>query len=346
MLRAIVIAAASCLATLLGLELVMRCLPVSSATLTGYYADPDILGYPTGHEWTVATGWDLRNAQHLRANNLGFSADADFVPDPQALVLIGDSYVEASALAAPDRPDVQLAAALAKRSGSRPVYAMGSPGTALLDYAQRIRFAAERLQSRDFVVWLEQGDAREAVCGSGQVHSRCLDRATLAPRIERLPGPSALKRWARHSALAQYVFGQLKLDPARLWAAVLPARAAAPQPSAAEVAAARAASMKMVEAVLDEFTAQAGPHLRGRLLFAVDGHRGPPPAQPSAIDFERNYLLRRLAERGFEVIDLEPVYAAWRAQSKLSPEIGPYDQHLNALGVRLVMGAIAARLQQ
>jgi hypothetical protein len=187
-------------------EALLRALPVSTATMTDYHFDPDLRTYPAHHEWTVSTGWDLRNPQRLRSNNFGFAAHRDFDADPRAVALVGDSYVESSMLDAALRPGKQLEGEL---GGSRTVFAMGSPGTALLDYAQRVRFASERFGITDFVIWLERGDARQALCGSGNVHSRCLDRQTLAPRIERMPPPSAAKRALRHVALAQYFAGQL-----------------------------------------------------------------------------------------------------------------------------------------
>jgi hypothetical protein len=325
-------------------------LPVSTATLTGYHFDPDLLTYPPRHEWTVSTGWDLRHPQRLRSNNWGFASDKDFVPDRNAIALIGDSYVEASMLDAAQRPAAQLEAQLATR---RPVYGLGSPGTALLDYAQRVRFAAEQLQVRDFVIWLERGDARQALCGSGNVQSRCLDPKTLQPRIERLPEPSWIKRVARHSALAQYVASQLKFRGDAFLAAMLsrstPDEPADPPPSASasppgsSPAAERQARL-VVDTVLDRFFGDAGPYLSGKTVFVVDGHRGGNRHEANEALFQRPYLIERLRARGFEVIDLEPVYAEHAARSPLSLEVGPYDRHLNGLGVRLVMSQAARTL--
>jgi len=138
-------------------------LPVPTATMRGYYLDPDVLSYPPHHEWQVATGWDLRNPQVLRSNNWGFAARHDFVADPEAVVLIGDSYVEASMLADAERPAAQLERLLGV---PRTVYAMGSPGSSLLDYAQRLRLASQRLGARDVVLLIERFDARQSLCGS------------------------------------------------------------------------------------------------------------------------------------------------------------------------------------
>lgn len=334
------------------LELLLRALPVSTATLSGYYADPVILGYPPGHRWQVATGWDLRNPQRLQANNLGFASDQDFVPDPTAVALIGDSFVEASMLDAPHRPAAQLAAAL--RSG-RPVYGMGGPGSSLLDYAERIRLASQRLDVRDMVVLMEAGDVRQSFCGSGNVHGPCLDRQTLQPRYELHAAPSSAKRWVRHSALAQYVFGQLKADPARLWRQAI-AHAAPPVHASPVVNASTRRPSALdetrraaVQAVTDAFFDRVQPHLRGRLVLVVDGRRSPDPAgaagEAAEIQLERAEFMRLARARGFTVVDAEASYRAHWSRSTLSLVVGPYDTHLNRLGVRLLMNAAAQVLE-
>lgn len=338
----LVLALAGASALLLALEALLRLLPISTATMTGYHLDADVLTYPPGHEWTQSTGWDLRNPQRLRANNWGFAAARDFAPDARAVALIGDSYVEASMLPQADRPDARLESLL---GGGRPVFGFGSPGTALIDHAQRLRLASEKFGLVDAVIWLERGDARQSLCGSGNVHSRCLDPQTLEPRVERQPPPGPLKRWLRHSALAQYLFGQLKLQPGQVVRAIFsrstPAesgeRPAAGPSAAAPPAQADPQALRVIDRVVDRFFADASPYRRGRLLFLVDGRRDGPAPSPSAQDLERRHLIAALRARGADVIDLEPVYARHAAGSRRSLEVGPYDAHLNPLGVALVM---------
>lgn len=336
--------AACVLLTLLGLELLCRLLPVSTATLTGYHVDPDLLTYPPGHRWVTSTGWDLRNAQTLRANAQGFLADHDFTRNPQAVALIGDSYVEGSMLDADARGGAQLERTLA----GRPVFAMGSPGTALLDYAQRVRWAHEAFGVRDFVLLVEKGDARQVRCNSCNVHSRCLDPGTLAPRVQRFPEPGALKQLARHSALLQYVFSQIKLDGARFAREMFTRQAPSAEaglarpagPSEADIAQER----RVIDAAVQEFFRVAGPHVQGRLVILVDGQRDPSRRPPGADPFQRAYLMDRLRAAGARVVDLEPVYARHAAASPLSLDVGPYDGHLNRLGIGLAMQAAAQAL--
>jgi hypothetical protein len=367
MLRLLRSAGWACLgvaAALGALELLLRVLPTSTATLSGYYVHPQILTYPPGHEWKLSTGWDLRNPQRLRANNFGFVAERDFVPDPDAIAVIGDSFVEAAMLDAPQRAPEQLADALRR---SRPVYGMGSPGSSLLDYAERICFAADRLQVRDFVVLLEASDIRQSLCGSGNVHGPCLDRQTLQRRIEPQPSPSLLKQVARHSALAQYVFGQLKVSPERLlsraFARSVPAE---PVDAKAEAAAdsgysasrappvevATPAQVELVRAVAEAFVARAQPCVRGQLVLLVDGRREnqPPPVERPVvrevraerrafIDWMRARQLPQVA-----VVDADGIYHEFTSQSPLALVVGPYDAHLNRIGLNLLMRSAAREL--
>jgi hypothetical protein len=323
------------------------------ATETGYYIDPLILSYPPRHSWSVATGWDLRNSQALRANNLGFAAERDFVPDRRAVVLIGDSFVEASMLDAAARPGPQLARAL---GDARPIYAMGGPGSALLDYAERIRYAYQRLDARNFVVLMESGDVRQSICGSGNVHGPCLDDRSLLLRIQTLPAPSLAKRLLRQSAFAQFVAGQLKADFKRV-AATAFIRATPEQPRKADdpgkaggIAAATGlseAGRARVAAVADAFwlrIAEVAP--QARIVFVVDGGRSPEVGPVSDIQLERQHFIEIARARGHTVVDGVRVFAEHWANSQLSLSVGPYDGHMNGYAVSLIMRATAQELRR
>jgi len=323
---------------LLLLELLFRPLPVSTSTETGYYTDPLILTYPANHRWTVATGWDLRNPQQLQANNAGYAASRDFVRDANAVALIGDSFIEASMLPAKDRPGAQLERTL----GTRPVYAMGNPGTALLDYAERIRFAHDNFGVKDFVILMERGDVKQSLCGSGNVNGPCLDAQTLAPRVETIAPPGTAKKIFRHSALAQYVFGQLKFSPQKLMAQAFPS---APKPAPPATAAPQEVP-PYVDVVTAAFFARIKPYTQGKLVIVIDSDRRALAAGQVKPDPVRARFMALARATGATVVDTEPLFKAHFAQSPLSLDVGPYDAHLNALGVHLVTQAAAKALLQ
>jgi hypothetical protein len=324
-------------------EVVLRALPVSTATNTGYYLTPNILNYPPHHQWTVATGWDLRDVQQMRSNNMGFAAEHDFVAGSDAVGLVGDSYVEASMLPLADRPAAQLERAL----DGRLVYAMGGPGTALLDYAERIQWAYQTLGLRTFVVMMQAEDASQTLCGSGNIHALCLLPDTLEPAILRQPSSGWVKGVLRHSSLAQYLNSQLKFKPSRLtspdfWRAgvsekkkssteasvVTPPQALAPK------------KMRTIDASVDSFFKQVDVLEGVHLIFVIDMNRDNLEHGINQPD-EAYHFAMRLRERGQTVVQGEPLYRKHQRQSPLRLSVGPHDGHLNKIGVALLMDATA-----
>jgi hypothetical protein len=324
-------------------ELVCRVLPVSTATKAGYHIDPRILTYAPQHRWRYATGWDLRFAQTIANNSHGFVADRAFTRNPNAVALIGDSYVEAASLDAADRPAAQLERAL---QGKRPVYAMGAAGTALLDYAERIRYAHEQFGVRDFVVLMERGDIEQALCGSGNVTSQCLDAQTLAPRTEPVPPPTALKLALRESAFAQYLASQLKLAPAKLTAQVFKRDVPGHGEHPAAAALTPAALNPAVDAITAEFFARTRPHVGGKLVIVVDADRQALMQRRASVDPTRQRFITLARAAGATVVDTEEIFKPHYARSALSLDLSPRDAHFNPMGVRLLAAAMAQALRE
>lgn len=319
---------------LLFIEAGLRLLPVSTATRSDYYLAPRILTYPPGHCFTVSTGWDLKNPQRQCANNFGFLSERDFSHDPQAIALVGDSFVEANMLPR----DRTLAAQLESLLADRPVFALGGPGSSLLDYAERALFAASRFGINTFVFVLERSDVEQAFCGSGNVHALCIDAASLHLRTQLQPAPSLFKRFARESALAQYIFSQLKFNPAQAWRSLgekkgpPPARIATPGMSAD---ACRVAVLA--------FFAQLSQIGDARIYYVID-----PPREDLFAKNEESACLQELRtvaeEHGAVEIETAPSFREDLASSGLKLEVGPYDHHWNPRAVRMVAQAIAQTL--
>lgn len=336
------------LASVFVAELILRVLPVSTATNTDYHLTPNILNYPPNHEWTMATGWDLRNVQHQRSNNMGFAAEHDFVAGSDAVGLIGDSYVEASMLPMADRPAAQLERAL----GGRRVYAMGGPGSSLLDYAERIEWAHRTLGLNTFVVLMEHADASQALCNSANVHARCLSPDTLEPTVSKRPASSRFKNMLRESALAQYLNSQLKFNTARMsspdfWRAGTPLESGKPSPAPVQTALTPLAveQKRIVDAAVDAFFEKFDTLEGVRVVFVIDMNRRNLESGVRLPD-ESYHLAQRLRARGQLVVQGEPIYREHQRQSRLRLDVGPYDQHFNRIGVALLMEAAATALKQ
>lgn len=320
-------------AVLMLLEIVFRLLPVSTATRSGYYIHPHILTYPPYHCFTAATGWDLRNSQHNCTNNLGFLADRDFVYEPQAIVLIGDSYVEANMLPAKERLAVQMEQKLA----GRPVYSMGGPGSNLLDYAERAKFAAENLGTKTFVFLIERGDLWQSLCGSGNIHAHCLDPQSLLPKSKTTPPPSALKRLMRESALAQYVYSQLKFDLSKVLSNLNPQR---PSPAPKQK---NRLSSSVRSQIINRFFEQISAIEGARFIFLIDADRARLSETPSSDDEFTEFRHSAKTGNAF-IIDPTDEFRAFVNASGRNLEVGPYDHHWNRSAIRIIANLISQEL--
>lgn len=340
------------LAFLVTCELALRALPVSTFTALGYYVDPMILTSPSYHRWTASTGWTLLNPQHVESNNAGFIAHRDFERNENAVAVIGDSFVEASMLDADDRPGAQLEHIL----GGRPVFSLGAAGTSLLDYAERIRWVQTKYGVRDMVVMMVPGDLRDSLCGSGQTHGPCLDRRTLAPRTELKPAPGPLMRVVRRSALAQYLFNQLNFSLARLQKNALESvrhpGANGGEGGTADVSGAggkggveisSGAPPASLDAVSDAFFKRIAPYRTGRLVILIDSGRTAMAGTPRLVDTDR--FIAQARAHGAIVVDTDPLFREHMKASPLKLSVGPYDGHLNRLGIGIAMRAAADALQ-
>lgn len=320
------------------LELAFRILPTGTYTDTGYHINPRIVTYRPHHSFTASSGWNFQNAHRHRTNNLGFIANRDFVADPEAVALIGDSFVDASMLAPADRLDAALESMLVRRA----VMALGGPGSNLLDYAERVRFASEQLGVRDFVIVLESGDLRQAYCGSGNVHAACIDPTSGEARTELQPAPSRAKRILRHSALLQYLLGHLRADPVglvrRVTSAWKPVRtASAPSPG-------RQFTEAEAQGVLDLFFQRIRPIPIRRLIMVFDADRPAINKGAARTDGLQMFVMARAKEAGATVVDLDPRFRAFVSKTGRHLEVSPMDAHWNGWATTIVAQEVARAL--
>jgi hypothetical protein len=229
---------------------------------------------------------------------------------------------------------------------------MGVPGSNLLDYAESVRFAAERFAIRDFVVIVERRDVRQSLCGNTNVAAACVDHTTLQPRIEKQAPATRAKEVLRESVAAQYLLGQLRLDPRRILKAILTSARPEGGRNSIDGMASSKSPLKpetYVEPVFDLFVKRVSENVSGRIILVLDAdrsglYRNLEHGEPIPGDPDRELLLKLAHERGVEVIDLEPIFADHIAKSKLKLDVSPTDAHWNALALALISSAVAERL--
>lgn len=318
------------------LEVGFRFLPVSTATDTGYHVHPRILTYPPFHRFTLATGWDLKNPQVHVANNYGFLAGRAFAYEPAAIALIGDSFVEANMLPLERR----LASQLESRLAGRPVYAMGGPGSSLLDYAERAEFAARQFGIRRFLIVLERGDIRQALCGSGNVHGPCMDPVSVRQQVELQPAPGLFKRVARESALAQYVFSQLKFSSAKFFESLI----RFPNVDQAPIGGTAQPAATVFEPVIRAFFERLATIDGGSFVLVIDADRGNFQGGRPATFPELGLFAEIAKAHGAIVVDPTARFRNFVSKTSKILEVGPYDRHWNPDAVQLVAADIAEQV--
>src|SRR5262249_10592243 len=135
------LAGGACAAVLM--ELILHGLPYSTGygTLAINAHQPVMLGTPHRH-YTYSRDCSFHFANSGVLNNEGFRAPYDYVADPAALVVIGNSFVQADALIPDSRMTERLGAILQRRA-----YAVGIDGFSLVDYLAATDWAISKFQT-------------------------------------------------------------------------------------------------------------------------------------------------------------------------------------------------------
>ena len=98
----------------------------------------------------------------------------------------------------------------------------------------------------------------------------------MQPRIVKQAPPSRAKVLLRESAAAQYLLGQLRLEPGRLLNAILASMTPPDEPTTADNAAVGMAPHEAgdyVEPVFERFIERVSDNVSGRLILVLDAPR-------------------------------------------------------------------------
>jgi hypothetical protein len=186
-------------------ELLLHALPVSTGyNLGGVDADHPISRGAAYSRYTYSRDWSFHLDNSGVLNNYGFRAAHDYAPEPRALIVVGNSFIQADAVAPPETITERLAARL-----QRPAYGVGVDGFSLADYLEAARWASAQFDARNFLVLLTTGDlTHSCMPRAGEHHLRFADGEISMALVERAP-PSRLKRWLNHSMLFRYLYDNL-----------------------------------------------------------------------------------------------------------------------------------------
>ncbi len=343
------------LLALITMELVLRFLPVNEgARPQAVDQEHPIRSLEPNRTFLWSADWNFSIVNRVRTNNLGFVNDQDYLSDPPSplLALIGDSYVEA--LMVPFRDSV--AGRLSTRSTpAERVYSFGTSSSALSNYLAYADDAAKRFHPQAMVFLIIGNDFDESLLKykNEPGHSYFTEDAQGSLALHRIDYHSSLwRRIIRASALVRYVTLNTDLLNVVLKWQHLPFGRPSNKPAFVGNTGAQANHVRISDAqrAVDTFLASvttASGLPPDRILFAVDGMRPhiydaimSQLAAGSYFDTMRQYFMTQARQGGFEVLDLQPLFAEHFSQHHHPLEFAT-DNHWNSLGHEVAEEAIA-----
>jgi hypothetical protein len=330
------------LAPFLLLEGLFRLLPVSDTPpLLSVNEQTPVVRYQPNVDYRYSRDWNFSIVTHRHSNNYGFIHAADFRPDEPAplMALIGDSFVEANVVDAGKGVAEILDAAVA---GTGRVYGIGVSGAPLSQYLMFADYARRTFRPQAMTIAIIGNDFDESLLKyktEPRFHYFTAD-GSLTRVDYRL---SASKQILRHSATLRYVMFNLDA-PHRLAALRDSWRGAglAQAEVSAELEQRIADSQRAVDYFLDQLPERAGLGAQS-ILLVLDALRPQlySAAALAKIDngFQarlRRYFAAQATARGYQVIDLQPVFIARHELDGSTFEAAPTDSHWNALAHRIV----------
>ncbi len=340
--------------TLLLLEILLRFLPVAQPLFSQAVTfDDPVSRFQANRTVTWSNEWNFSIVTKRRINNDGFANDQDYDPDdPRPLAaVIGDSYIEAMMVAYEDTLYGRLSE---KVSPDKRVYSFAMSGAPLsqyliwADYAKKT-YAPELLivniVSNDF----DQSLPRYAAFQNFQQFME-KDDGTMRPVLLQEYHPSPLRNIVGYSALARYLFFNLKASHAysRMKQKFMQ------QKNEETHYIANVEAHAEDEKLFDSYKAIAAfltllPDYSGlspeKIILSVDAPRSfiynPQYKTENKIYFEqtRDYLMNEARDMGYTVVDTLPAFKAHYAEHKERFEFES-DWHWNGLGHDVVSEAI------
>jgi hypothetical protein len=328
--------------TLLICELLLRALPVNGGA---YTADPDA-SWPASRlvpnsSYTFSDGWSLRNVHHGRINNFGYAAPFDYVPGSAGVVIIGDSFVESLM----NDYDDTLQGILRRELAPQNVMAFGTINAALPHYLGVAQLVRRYFSPQWAVIVIIAGDYVDGFAKQPGFYHWAPDRT---PPIEltKEVARSATQKLLRTVAVARYVRTNLEFR----WAqAVKLHRGADAHPPTCVPTSLSEPDERLIEEYVAALPAALGlPASHVVLVFDSDRKaiyaglsRAAAESCPARDVLARARLMSVARTGGLQVIDSDPIFRRYYAQTGQGVDYLPFDLHWNATGHRLIAEEVA-----
>ena len=318
------------LVTALALEAFLQCMPVVSGLRIEQSSEQRPYSrYLPQQEYVYSHGWALANARHGKTNRQGFTNSPDF-KDDAAVLVIGDSFIESLMLEYPETLQGQLNQAL---GGG--VYAASASGNGFADALEVLRHTRAQLHPRTVVMFVEPMDMLDILAPAQRGHSMFVSEGSNIKLVHVPYVEPKAKRLLAYSALARYIYYNLKF-PDWFMSQLHRSPPGAAQDTAAGAPDARRAAA--LEFYMTQLRALGGAG-DTRIIFLVDADRNmlyaPQKAVPNWKAGDRAFFIQSAMRHGYQVVDMQPVFARHWEQQRERMDFLPVDGHWNPVAHKL-----------
>jgi hypothetical protein len=322
-------------------EGVFRLLPVSHPPhLQPVTAEQPIVRFQQNVDYLYSRDWNFSVKTHRHTNNFGYSNAFDYQPAATTplMMVIGDSFVEGHVVNSGKTAAELLNTAVA---GSGRVYSIGVSGSALSQYLAFAEYSRNTFHPQAMAFVIISNDFDESLLKYKQEpRLHYFDADGKLQRVDyAMP---AWKRVLRHSAFIRYVM--LNLESEYKIDLIRKRLAGNGEPkvfTGQELEQRVADSHKAVDFFLDQLPAKSGLGAES-IVFVLDALRPAIYSDDALRQVDnlynarmRRYFAQQAGARGYQVVDMQPVFIRRHQQDHARFEAAPNDSHWNELAHRL-----------
>jgi hypothetical protein len=323
----------------LGVELLLHLLPVKTGllrpeTYKGAIKNITVNTWEPNSSFLSSTGWALTNVRKGKTNNYGFISPFDYKKGEKALFVIGDSYIEAQMNDYPETVQGILG-----NLSKIPCYGVGYSGFSLADYIAVAQYVTKEFNPQGLVISISTGDilGSTGTLAEGAYFVDGLNDPS-GPTLKRPHSggeESRLRNITKYSATLRYLWLNLQAQQhfSKINDLISGNRRVKQRSLTTEE------KKRLVDFLVAQFTKlSVNPK---DILFIVDGDRDSVyENRKSTRDKIYSYFIKVVKAKGFNVLDLEPVFKEEYKKAGLRFDYSPRDGHWNYLGHRLIANQV------